>query len=307
MGTQPLTEAALLVAIFVILALGVAYLPIMSVLMLLVLSVPHAVLTWKRGLKVGLLAVVAAAIILFLFVDIVTAFMLVNLFALVGVAVGYLSKRYSAGKTLFISTLVGALSFGLVLFAVEIISGLDLIADMVSVYEQTFLAINESVGIVKLDIEAINTHLEMLATYLKPALILVFGFMVAFVNFKFFGIVGRRLELDVPRVPTLFEWRFPKWLGFGYVLGVALMYFAQEESMLNYLGMNISIILKWLLLFQGMALVMKFMRQYIKSRLFYMLLFIGILASPFIKQLVVILGLFDIFFDYQGWLEERGN
>jgi hypothetical protein len=85
------------------------------------------------------------------------------------------------------------------------------------------------------------------------------------------------------------------------------MYFTQAETTINYIGMNISIVLTWPILFQGVALAIAFMGQYIKSRIFYLLLFIVIVTNSFIMQIVVILGLFDIIFDYQGWLKERGN
>ncbi|MFP4456729.1 MAG: YybS family protein [Clostridia bacterium] len=307
MRTNSLTEAALLVSIFTILSLAVMYIPIISVLMMVVLSVPHAVLTWRNGLKAGLIAVVASAVVLSLFIDIISTFMFITLFALVGTVIGYCSKRYSAGKTLVAGAIVGSISFGIVVFVVEIITGLDIFADMISVYEQSIISLGEASETLSFDVEAIKRQLELLTTYLKPAVLVIFGFMTSYINFKFFGIIGRRLRIEVPEVPSIFEWSFPKWLAALYVIGTALMYFTQPETTLNYVGMNLSIVLTWPVLFQGVALVIAFIGQYIKSRLFFLLLFIMILTNSFIMQVVIILGLFDIFFDYQGWLKERRN
>lgn len=307
MKTNSLTESALLVSVFTILSLAVMYIPVISVLIMLVLSVPHAVLTWRNGLKAGLVAVVAAAAVLSLFIDIISTFIFVTLFALVGTVIGYCSKRYSAGKTLVAGAVIGSISFGLVVFVVEIITGLDMFAEMISVYEQSIISLGESTDTFSFDVEVIKRQLELLTIYLKPAVLVIFGFMTSYINFKFFSIIGRRLRMEIPDVPSIFEWSFPKWLAAGYVIGTALMYFTQAETMLNYAGMNISIILTWPVLFQGMALVIAFIGQYIKSRLFFFLLFIVILTNSFIMQIVIILGLFDIFFDYQGWLKERGN
>lgn len=307
MKTNSLTESALLVSIFTILSLAVMYIPIISVLIMLALAVPHAVLTWRNGLKAGLIAVVASAVVLSLFIDIVSTFIFVTLFALVGTVIGYCSKRYSAGTTLVAGAVVGSVSFGLVVFVVEIITGLDMFNEMISVYEQSIISLGEKTEAFSFDVEAIKRQLELLTTYLKPAVLVIFGFMTSYINFKFFGIIGRRLRMEIPDVPSIFEWSFPKWLAAAYVLGTALMYFTQAETMLNYVGMNISIVLTWPVLFQGMALVIAFLGQYIKSRLFFFLLFIVILTNSFIMQIVIILGLFDIFFDYQGWLKERGN
>jgi uncharacterized protein YybS (DUF2232 family) len=140
-----------------------------------------------------------------------------------------------------------------------------------------------------------------------PAMVLIFGFMTAYVNFLFFGIVGRRLRLDVPKTPLIYDIRLPKWLGALFIVGVALMLYGQEGTMIHYIGMNLSLLFTLPVLFQGLALAVVFMRQYIKSFLFYILLFIVVLTNPFLTQIATILGLFDIFFDYRGWLKERGN
>jgi len=307
MRTNSLTEAALLVAIFTILSLAVMYIPVISALMMLVLAVPHAVLTWRNGLKAGLVAVVASAIVLSLLMDIISAFMFVTLFALVGTVIGYCAKRYSAGKTMVAGALVGSVSFGMVVYIVELVTGMDIFSDMISVYEQSIITLGETSDSISFDTEAIKRQLELLTTYLKPAVLIIFGFMTAYINFKFFGIIGRRLKLDVQKVPSIFQWSLPRFVAVLYIFGTLIMYFTQAETTINYIGMNISIILTWPILFQGVALAIAFMDQYIKSRIFYLLLFIVIVTNSFIMQIVVILGLFDIIFDYQGWLKERGN
>src|SRR6056297_639868 len=216
MKTNSLTEAALLVSIFTILSLAVMYIPVISALMMLVLAVPHAVLTWRNGLKAGLVSVIVSAIVLSLLMDIISAFMFVTLFALVGTVIGYSSKRYSTGKTMFAGAIVGSVGFGIVVFVVEIATGIDIFADMITFYEQSILSFGEASDSISFDTEAIRNQIELLTTYLKPAVLIIFGFMTAYINFKFFGTIGRRLKLDVPKVPTIFQWSFPKWVAVLY-------------------------------------------------------------------------------------------
>ena len=265
MQTKKLTEASLSVTIFVILALIAFYIPAMAIIMILVLATPHAVLTWRQGLKAGLMAVVVSGMILALFLDIITAFILITLFAMVGTAIGYSAKRMTPGKVLLVGTLVGAVSFSVLLIVVMQITGIDMFGDMIKVYQEAILAVNEASNLVNLDTEALINQISLLTGYLMPAMIILFGFMTSYVNFMFFGLVGRRIGLKVPKTPLIYDISLPKWFGAVFLVGTALMIFSTSETVPYYIGMNISLLFTYPIIFQGLALAFVFMRQYIKS------------------------------------------
>ncbi len=308
MRTRTLTEASLFTAIFVVMALMSFYLPAVVYLFVLIMALPHAVLTYRHGIKVGVLSTVASILILILLMDIVVAFTVVAMFATVGVALGYGAARFSAGWTIMIGTLVGAVGFAVLLLIVTQLVGIDIYNDTINIYRETLKTAfdNGQLG-TAFEFENVEQVLDLLGRTLKPAMILLIGLMLSYINYRTLQAIGTRFKIDVPKMKSLFQWRFPTWVGVVYVLGNVLVFVSAPESMIKMVGLNINFIFSIPVVLQGISLSVIFFSKYIRSKIFYLILLIVIFANQLLMKIVSILGLFDMLFNYREWVLEKGD
>ncbi|GEM_PF-6013299 len=307
MQTKALTEAAMMTATFIAMALMAYYIPLMSIVLFLFMGVPHALLARRQGLKTAILSLIVSALVLMMLMDIIFATASCVLFAITGIVLGACSKRYSAGRSILYAAIITAISFGILLVAVGSIMGIDIWGDVIASYRTSIELMAEGGQLGEdFDVEAITEQITRLATILKPSLILVLGFMAAYLNYRMFQQIGRRFKIEVAPMPLLFEWRFPTWVGIGYCISYMMVFFIPDTSVLYQVGLNVRTILYWPIVLQGLSLVVIFFGRYIRSKLFYVLITIVIFTNALLQSVVVLVGLFDMFFDYRGWIKEKG-
>ena len=307
MQTKALTEAAMMTATFIAMALMAYYIPLMSIVLFLFMGVPHALLARRQGLKTAILSLIVSALVLMMLMDIIFATASCVLFAITGIVLGACSKRYSAGRSILYAAIITAISFGILLVAVGSIMGIDIWGDVIASYRTSIELMAEGGQLGEdFDVEAITEQITHLATILKPSLILVLGFMAAYLNYRMFQQIGRRFKIEVAPMPLLFEWRFPTWVGIGYCISYMMVFFIPDTSVLYQVGLNVRTILYWPIVLQGLSLVVIFFGRYIRSKLFYVLITIVIFTNALLQSVVVLVGLFDMFFDYRGWIKEKG-
>ena len=307
MQTKALTEAAMMTATFIAMALMAYYIPLMSIVLFLFMGVPHALLARRQGLKTAILSLIVSALVLMMLMDIIFATASCVLFAITGIVLGACSKRYSAGRSILYAAIITAISFGILLVAVGSIMGIDIWGDVIASYRTSIELMAEGGQLGEdFDVEAITEQITRLATILKPSLILVLGFMAAYLNYRMFQQIGRRFKIEVAPIPLLFEWRFPTWVGIGYCISYMMVFFIPDTSVLYQVGLNVRTILYWPIVLQGLSLVVIFFGRYIRSKLFYVLITIVIFTNALLQSVVVLVGLFDMFFDYRGWIKEKG-
>jgi len=305
--TKALTEAAMMTATFIAMALMAYYIPLMSIVLFLFMGVPHALLARRQGLKTAILSLIVSALVLMMLMDIIFATASCVLFAITGIVLGACSKRYSAGRSILYAAIITAISFGILLVAVGSIMGIDIWGDVIASYRTSIELMAEGGQLGEdFDVEAITEQITRLATILKPSLILVLGFMAAYLNYRMFQQIGRRFKIEVAPMPLLFEWRFPTWVGIGYCISYMMVFFIPDTSVLYQVGLNVRTILYWPIVLQGLSLVVIFFGRYIRSKLFYVLITIVIFTNALLQSVVVLVGLFDMFFDYRGWIKEKG-
>lgn len=312
MQTKALTESSLLTALFVILAMATVFIPALSAISLLLLSLPHAFISYKHGVKTGIISLVVSSFLLVLLLgDIVTAFTTVTMFASVGVALGAGVKKLSAGKTIMLGAVVGGISFAILITVVANFLKIDIYGDTIKIYEQSLKAMTENGWLAKalkgVDYSQIENMLQLAKGVLKPSLVLGVGFMVSYINYKMFQIVGARFKIKVPRMKSLFEWTFPVWVGVVFVLGNILVLLGANNSLLYSIGLNIHIVFQWPVILQGMSLMIMFFSKYIRSKIFFILLIILVFMNPLLLKIVSFVGLFDMLFNYRSFVLEKGD
>ena len=204
------------------------------------------------------------------------------------------------------AAIITSICFAIVLIAVGGIMGIDIWGEMVTSYQVSVAMMAEGGQLEGFDVEALIEQIGRLGAILKPSLLVLFGFMSAYLNYRMFQRVSRRFKINVPPMPNLFEWRFPTWVGLAYVISYMLAQFIPDTNVMYQVGLNIKNIFYWPVMLQGLSLVVIFFGRYIRSKLFYVLITIVIFTNFMLQSIVVLIGLFDMFFDYRGWIKEKG-
>lgn len=138
---------------------------------------------------------------------------------------------------------------------------------------------------------------------LLPAFYVLWGMLVAFINYHVAQLVLSRIKISVPALPSLWQWRLPWGIAWGFIVGYGA-YLAGDYltiQKLTTVGLNIMLVYAPILLILGIAVYAFYLKKYFVrsgSRLIVTFLFLYFLQFTFFFVLVGV-GLLDLFFNYR--------
>ena len=312
----PLTESGLLTALSVVLALMAVYLPFIGFLLVLFWPLPLVVLVVRHGMRWGILASLAAGILVGLLVEPLLSLRLVVAFAPAGLLLGWAFAKGWSGVRTFMLTLLAAIAgqaaaVGLLLWVTDV----NPLAMQVDILQSSFdssLQLYESMGMSGADLakarEDIEQGMKML-NYLFPLVFILMGLFYAVVSYMAGGRILRRLGHNVPQFPPFREWRLPQ--AFLYMFGFALvgLYWGgtREISWLYQLSLNANVLAIMAGLLQGIVLVHCLLSHYKVSLPLRIVLYVFLIMNPFLAQVTAMTGLIDMLFDYRRRFAARNQ
>ena len=154
--------------------------------------------------------------------------------------------------------------------------------------------------------EAVREQLEYTIAVtgrLLPAFYVLWGMVVAFINYQAARLVLSRIKISVPALPSVWQWRLPWWIAWGFIVGygayLAGDYFTIQKF--STVGLNIMLVYAPVLLILGIAVYAFYLKKYFVrsgSRLIVTFLFLYFLQFAFFFVLAGV-GLLDLFFNYR--------
>ena len=312
----PLTESGLLTALSVVLALMAVYLPFIGFLLVLFWPLPLVVLVVRHGLRWGVMATVAAGILMGVLVEPMLSLRLVVAFAPAGLLLGWAFAKGLSGVRTFLLTLLAAIAgqaaaVGLLLLVTDV----NPLVMQVEVLQSSFdssLQLYEEMGVSGEELartrEDIEQGLKML-NYLFPLVFILMGLFYAVAAYVAGGKVLKRLGHRVSQFPPFHEWRLPQF--FLYLFGFALvgLYWGgtREIAWLYQLSLNANVLAIMAGLLQGIVLVHCLLRHYKVSLFLRLVLYVFIIMNPFLAQVTAMTGLIDMLFDYRRRFTPRNQ
>ncbi len=304
----PLAESGLLTAVTVIMALMAVYLPVMGIVAALFWAVPLILLVVRHGFRLGILAVLAAAIIMALLIEPVLSLRMTISFAPTGLALGYGFRRGWSGARVFAVALAASIAAKIsalaLVFALTSVNPLAMQVDgMKESFDATF-QIYETLGVEQATIDEAKGQVSegiTMVQMLMPLIVAITGLLDTVVNYIVAGRVMKRLGVAVPQFPPFREWRLPQ--AFLYLMGFALvgMYWggSREIHLLYEISLNANILALLAGLVQGLSLVAYVGHRCNISLFMRILVFLLILVNGMLLQIIAFTGLFDMVFDYR--------
>lgn len=303
-------------ALSVVLALMSVYLPFIGFLLILLWPLPLLVLVVRHGMRWGILAALAAGVLMGLIVEPLLALRLVVAFAPAGLLLGWaFTKRLSAVQSFLLTNMASfagmVAAMGLWLFVI----GVNPLTEQVNPLQSsvdTTLQLYEGMGMSEEALaksrEDIAQGLQML-NYLFPLVFIMMGMIYGSVAYIAGCKVLKRLGHDVPQLPPVHEWHLPQ--AFLYLFGFALvgLYWGGTRQImwLYQISLNANALAIIAGLVQGLVLLHCLFRHFKVKLVLRIVFYVFILMNPFLGQVVAMTGLIDMIFDYRQRFSARNQ
>lgn len=317
MKTKAITEGALLCALAVVIALFSMYVPFLAVLLVFI-PVPMVILTKKHGLKVSVVASLAATLILVFFMDPVSMALYGSYMIFVGCSLGY---AYNKGKNGFVKLGIAyagaflALLFSIILL--QIISGQNFIAmltqimdesskDVLTLYNTMGMFSGEQMGQIQ---SAIDQGIKTMKMTI-PMAFLISPFFVGWANVVLSDTILRRVKIDNEPLRSLSQWRVPTSLK-NFLITIVIILLALDlfkiEAVPVIYTYTLTLVIYFIYFIMGLSFTFWFINRKRKkeSRGLKILVIVGSIIVPIIASLVSIVGVADIYIDIRRFIENR--
>lgn len=306
--SRSLTEGGILASIAIIFALISVYLPILGVIVNMIWPVPILLLGVRHGFKVSLMCLAVAGIIIAMLINPLQAISVVLGFGFIGVAIGYaINQGWSPIKTMVIGTVSSCLSKAAVLLVGFFVMGFNPLSMQLEIMGGAVdqaVEIYQKMGIPPAQIAEMKIMLTKtvgLLKYIMPAGFFVASVIDTFINYWVAKKVLARLGQYIPDFPPFTSWTNPAWVLWIYGASLLLVTFYNQtpDSILYHIGTNLQLVSTLALLIQGLANIRFFVDKkgwpkFVRTIVIFLVFF-----NQFISQLVVLIGAFDLVFDYR--------
>ncbi|OPJ55433.1 YybS family protein [Alkalithermobacter paradoxus] len=299
---QRLTESAIVSVIGIVFALMCTYLPVLNLLTSLT-GLVYVVITFRNGVKYGILSVVISSFIISLIVDPIYSLTLGLIFFLPGVAIGY--GLYKSEKPFYAISLGFIVSIVVTIIytrAASVLFGVDLIESTIEMIKEASEIQNKMLEDLNLENQISNIDIVEFISTVIPSMIAISSIIMSFINYYLSIFVLKKIKSFNRELPTLKEFTLPGNVSLGISIIFLLTIISRNLKWIYYqtLVTNITIIFFFLFLLQGIAVFSYFIDKVKTKRAFKNLLIIlGILIGPMILNMISLIGLLDSILNFR--------
>lgn len=306
-----ITEGAMLLALFAVMTLITAYIPLAGVITLLVYPIIFILYTIRHHLKAALLLLLASVFLTAILGQVAMIPQTFS-FCLSGLVMGYFYKKKKSGTAIAAGGI--AYLFGFVLIFGSYALFLNLFPkDGLGPFVDD--AIKQAVPILKqfgqeMDAKKVSQLKEQMTQmiYLIPASFAMGGALYAFITHWIASAVLKRMNMAPKKLLPFREWKLPRSIVWYYLIVIVLGMMNLEKGSYPYLAvLNLSALLQLLLVIQGLSFVYYFFHKKGYSAGLPIMVTIFTILIPFLLQLVRILGIIDLGFALRAKIKGSSN
>lgn len=288
---RAMVEGARMVSVTVLLAMFSVILPGLGSILIYLIPAPIALCVVRHDLRLGILASMAAGLIVAVIGSPLQSCLIVVGFGLLGVAIGEsIRADFSLTQTLAYGALVALLSKVLFAGVVWVLIGQEVTQLFSVVLDQgreLFATVGAPYGL-EFD-EVIN-----MAILVIPGLAIGSSLLESVVNYSLVVTILKKLGVKVKTLPPFGLWRFSPRLVYGYVVGLMLVivntYY--PSTAFSLIGLNLIVVMSQVFFVQGLSLAWFVADQYkLHKGLRWVLAILGVVLGVF--SVIVFVGVFD--------------
>ena len=314
-NVRALVEAAMMIAISLVLAVVSTFVPVAAILAQLLFPLPIALLIVRRGMKVGVSGSVALAGLAILTLGLAQGMYLMIEYGLLGLFFGY-CFRYERSPmfTLSVASVIATTCTAIALALTVYVSGLplaesinmvdDFLNDAATMYQEQ-LGNTEQQSVNGMPIEEFMVNAVTAAKKIIPAAFIITSMAVALFSYLLLVMMLRRLRYDIKRLPKFSSWRIDWRFTWGLIVGLFCGWAGHqfEISWLATLGDNISLVFGTVIFVCGIGFMAWFLK-YTKINMVFKIIIIVLLIQMYSISgyIIILLAVLDSLRDVRGWI-----
>ncbi len=283
---------------------GMYYFPFIMFLypvMFIVLGVRH-------GARYSLMGLLASASLLGLIVDIISGIlMFIAFMPLTLIIINSIVRRRKATKTLLYSTIAFLVSVIMIVSFVNM-NGVSVIGQLKGNITQIVNGQMDLLGQLNLTKEQVAEIRNLQGSYLEivlaviPSVIIIFSLVISYLNYLISSLLLRNKEYAVVFIPSFSNFELPKNIFLGLGIMFLTTFLLHNFNLINSFEVILNLIVLTIFVFfvQGISVIdykLKEKRIKIGWRVFLIILILDFI--PIIGLLAILLGLFDVIFDFR--------
>jgi uncharacterized protein YybS (DUF2232 family) len=306
--TRALTEGAILLAIFILLLLVSLYIPVFGIIFSIFLPVPFILYTMRHDVRNAAL-VFACSLLLSFIIGSFVALGFAFLFGPSGIVIGELWKnRKSRYFTFLLGTITYLISIVALYAASILFFHVNMIQEMEQMMNESLKTVSETMSSLgqaqnEKAIERLQQMVDLIP-YVMPTTFLFSAAFLSFLTTLTAAPIVKRLGYQIEPWPPFRLLVFPKSLLWYYLIVLILSMLPLEQgSYLFTAVLNISIVLQWCFIIQGLSFIYFYAHEKGWTKSIPIALTICIFILPFLLNIVRILGIIDLGFDLRKRLK----
>jgi hypothetical protein len=314
-SSRLLIEGALLTSVSILLFLGIQ-LPAFGIVSGLLCPLSLVILTYRhRWQETAGTLILAALLISFLTGNFFFGITFFLQFGLLGLVLGeMLRKDFTYSKILIVGAGFSLLAITLSLFTLFLSGNLPffnqatfekITNSTVKQFESFYFRSGE---IDAIQLKGLEERIRSLILFLVPSFLAFSALLGVSLNYWIARAVLVRLGYPLPKVMPFSYWRVPETLVWGLIGGALLLLLLHSYRFLLIVGINLTYFFSFIYLIQGVAIVSYLTRRLRFPWYFKLLglLFLGFQFS-FVFLAIIILGIFDTWFDFRKIKQLSGS
>jgi uncharacterized protein YybS (DUF2232 family) len=304
-----LTEGALLLAIYTVLLLLTAYVPVISIVTTFFLVLPFIIYSEKHGLKPALTMFAGAVFISLLAGAFLITIPLTLSFGTVGIVIGMMLQKEKSKMSIYLASSLVFLVSLVIQYVVSILFlNMNIIEDAI---DQAKDVVNQSIKMAETlgqpvppnRIEELHTAMELFDV-LIPSVFLVSSLAVMLIIISVNFPLLRKMGIQSAKFPAFRNWKLPQSIVWYYLITLILMITVRPEmgTYLHWALYNLFYVLQLLLVVQGFSFIYFFahLKKWPKG-LLVLVTVLGFLLVDFMR----IIGIIDLGFDLRQRLQRK--
>lgn len=305
-STKALVESSILTSVAIVMILLSIYVPVFLLVGVFIWPIPITYIYAKHGMKLSVLSLVVTYVVAAITVDPITSFLMVILYGVLGVVLGYCIKsKKSVGFSLIIMAVCGFISTMIVLRVMVLVTGQDVISqgiNSVNIMKESMRSAYIKSGTSKATIDKMMAFIpdpKIISTIL-PSLLITYSLVTAFICYFITQKILKRIKYLIPEIIPLSQWYIPSMVASGIIMIFIISFlltFLKVENGQNYF-LNANILFNFAFTINALGFV-SFMLKKRKIQKYIRWVIIAICALTPISSILFYVGIFDYMLDFR--------
>lgn len=311
--TNAVVMAGMGTAVAVVLSMLGLYIPLFSTLIFLAIPLPIIYIAITQGSRWAVIVTVGTLILDSVFFGVFSGAFVCAIFGVLGVILGICFRHHVWP----VGTLIAGAAGVLVAFAVQVLFGIYVMGMDTSLLSSEFFDTmkqsteemlpqfysGDMLTQMQEQVNLMYDALKKSVVFAVVAAALVYAWAAMALAKYIFNRMGIK---DIPSLPSIDRWEFPRFFVYFYLVVIAAMYVYKDlglsEEMLGYIDIaiyNLQLVCLFAFWLQGLSLIWWMPVRYPSFRSFRWIILVGAFFLPFIQSGMIVAGLFDLLFYYR--------